>query len=72
MWVSFVHVFKQKGFQLKGQASYITDDNSDVEKQITLIQSLAKDSFPVKGIIVIDISSAKPIIAPGYYLQKAK
>jgi uncharacterized protein len=66
--VSFVHVFKQKGFKLKGKATYIAADNSDFEKQITLVQSLAGDNFPVKGIIVIDISSAKPIIAPGYYL----
>lgn len=66
--VSFVHVFKQKGFKIKGQAIYADANNETFQEQITLIQTLAGDNFPVKGIIIIEVSSVKPIIAPGYYL----
>lgn len=65
--ISFVHVFKQKGFQLKGVAKYATADDDAFPEQLALAQSLAGEMFPVKGVIVVEISSAKPIIAPGYY-----
>lgn len=65
--VSFVHVLKQKGFKLKGRAKYdVTGDA--YREQFELVQVLAGKSFPVKGVMVIEISSAKKIIAPGYYL----
>lgn len=66
--VSFVHVFKQKGFKVKGHASYSTAEDGAYQDQLELVQSLAGESFPVKGVIVLEISSVKPIIAPGYYL----
>jgi uncharacterized protein len=66
--VSFIHVFKQKGFKIKGKAIYVDADNKDFQEQVTLVQTLAGDNFPVKGIIVVEVSNAKPIIAPGYYL----
>lgn len=65
--VSFVHVLKQKGFKLKGRAKYDVTGGA-YHEQFEQVQNLAGKSFPVKGVIVIDISSAKQIIAPGYYL----
>ena len=66
--VSFVHVFKQKGFKLKGHAKYISVESVTYREQLELVQSLAGESFPVKGVIVVEVFSAKQIIAPGYYL----
>ncbi|KZN12586.1 pyridoxamine 5'-phosphate oxidase family protein [Marinomonas sp. TW1] len=66
--VSFVHVFKQKGFKLKGHAKYIPAESAAYSEQLELVQSLAGESFPVKGIIVVEVLSTKQIIAPGYYL----
>lgn len=66
--VSFVHVFKQKGFKLKGHAKYFTLADAEYQEELELVQSLAGESFPVKGVIVVELCSAKPIIAPGYYL----
>ncbi len=66
--VSFVHVFKQKGFKLKGHAVYASAEDDVYQEQFKLAQSLAGEAFPVMGIIVVEVSSAKPIIAPGYYL----
>ncbi|MCP5078491.1 MAG: pyridoxamine 5'-phosphate oxidase family protein [Psychromonas sp.] len=65
--VSFVHVLKQKGFKLKGRAKY-APSGGIYSDQFELLQSLAGELFPVKGVIVVELSSAKQIIAPGYYL----
>jgi len=66
--VSFVHVFKQKGFKLKGHAKYVSAESTVYREQLELLQSLAGESFPVKGVFVVEVFSAKQIIAPGYYL----
>jgi len=65
--VSFVHVFKQKGFKVKGKAVYMTSSDSIYPILFELIQPLA-GTFPVKGIIRVKISSVNPIVAPSYYL----
>jgi hypothetical protein len=66
--ISFVHVFKQKGFKIKGHAKYALAAEGNYHKQLVLVRSLAGKSFPVKGVIVIEVSSVKQIIAPSYYL----
>ena len=68
MCVSFVHVFKQKGYKIKGNARYsLATDNVDRE-QIDLLQKLAGEAFPVKGAIIIEVLSTAKVIAPGYIL----
>ncbi|MEO9274397.1 pyridoxamine 5'-phosphate oxidase family protein [Marinomonas sp. 5E14-1] len=66
--VSFVHVLKQKGFKVKGKATYVSKEDGGYKAQFDLLESIAGEAFPVKGIILVDISSAQPIIAPGYFL----
>lgn len=66
--VSFVHVFKQKGFKLKGAANYFSANDSKYEELYPLVQSFVGDTFPVRGIIQIRITKVSPIIAPAYYM----
>ena len=64
--VSFVHVFKQKGFKLKGKASYLQKGDSGYEPRFERIFSITGDAFPVKGIIAIKVEKAAKILAPSY------
>lgn len=66
--VSFVHVFKQKGFKLKGNARYALATGSADREQIDLLQMLAGESFPVRGAVIVDIVSVEKVVAPGYIL----
>lgn len=65
--VSFVHVLKQKGFKLKGTATYIPTDNPEFLSLYSILQPMA-GGFPVLGVIAIKITKVAPILAPSYYL----
>lgn len=65
--VSFVEIFKQKGFQLKGTAEYIFKKDEVFPELLTVIEKHT-GGFPVKGIIQMTIESARPILAPSYLL----
>jgi len=65
--ISFVHIFKQKGFKLKGRATYITSSDNAYSDLFELIQPIANE-FPVRGIIQVIVNSTSAIVAPSYYL----
>ncbi|ESP92582.1 pyridoxamine 5'-phosphate oxidase family protein [Pseudoalteromonas luteoviolacea] len=66
--VSFVDVFKQKGFQLYGKATYIAKNSDGFESVFSPIKPLTGDKYPVAGVIRITVLKAKPIVAPSYKL----
>ena len=66
--VSFVHVFKQKGFKVKGQARYVPFGSKNFPLFMSLVEPMVGTSFKVNGFIVVCITSVKPIIAPAYYM----
>lgn len=66
--VSLVHIFKQKGFKLTGRAKYYHSQDARFASLFSHISPLVGDAFPVKGVILVKVQSAKPIVAPGYYL----
>lgn len=66
--VSFVHVLKQKGFKLKGIANYITSESDCYDDYYQVISSIVGNTFPVKGLIAIQVQSVSSIVAPSYYL----
>ncbi len=66
--VSFVHVFKQKGYKLKGQARILTPGDAGFEERHTLLYQLAGDRFAIKSVIDVSVTEAAPIVAPSYYL----
>ncbi|MBQ4850088.1 pyridoxamine 5'-phosphate oxidase family protein [Pseudoalteromonas sp. MMG012] len=67
--VSFVHVLKQKGFKLTGTATYHRKSTAGFDELFTHIYPITGEQYPVKGIIYIEITTVKPIVAPSYYLQ---
>ncbi|MEL7497401.1 MAG: pyridoxamine 5'-phosphate oxidase family protein [Planctomycetota bacterium] len=66
--ISFVDVFVQKGFQLKGSARIIHRDHEDFAARHDALFQIAGPDFPFATLIEIQIESTKPIVAPRYRL----
>jgi uncharacterized protein len=66
--VSFVDVFVQKGFKIKGEAVFIDEKHLDFEDRKRVITSIYSDKFPINGIIEIEIKKIETIKAPSYIL----
>lgn len=66
--ISFVDVFVQKGFQLKGKANILTKKNEDYKAMEKVLFKMATAKFPFKQIIEVKVENAKHIVAPSYLL----
>lgn len=67
--LSFVEIFKQKGFKIKGIAKIIEKDNALFNSYYSLLnQKFSIESFPVKSIIEITPKEISDIKAPSYFL----
>src|SRR5690348_4449349 len=53
--VSFVDVFVQKGFKLKGIASLISKTNPDFQDKVKPLTDLFGNKFPISTVIEIEI-----------------
>ncbi|WMX14088.1 MULTISPECIES: pyridoxamine 5'-phosphate oxidase family protein [unclassified Aureispira] len=66
--VSFIDVFVQKGYQLKGTATVIPTSNPEFQLLEPFLLELTKGLFPFQSIIKIKINTSKKILAPRYLL----
>ena len=66
--LSFVNVFKQKGFKLKGKAKIIRSSDANYESMLQALRVLGGEAFPINSIIEVTVKDAEPIIAPSYWL----
>ena len=66
--VSFVDVFVQKGFQLKGECKLIEKSDSDFKKLAVPLEKITKGIYPFDSIFRIKVEEVKEIKAPGYFL----
>lgn len=66
--VSFIDVFKQKGFKLIGRAKIIERTEKDFKSMLEALHKLGGEAFPVNSIIAVAIERSEPIIAPSYWL----
>lgn len=66
--VSFVEVFKQKGFKLRGRATLVETSDPVFESLINELHKLGGEDFPVLSIIKVLVEAVEPIIAPSYWL----
>lgn len=66
--VSFVDVFVQKGYQIKGTAKIIQQTDIEFQDLEPLLSVLTKGLFPFQSITKIKINSTKKILAPRYLL----
>jgi len=67
--LSFVDVFKQKGFKLKGDARISEKGCKDYALYLAELHGqLGGEAFPVASIIELTVASVEPIVAPSYRL----
>jgi predicted pyridoxine 5'-phosphate oxidase superfamily flavin-nucleotide-binding protein len=66
--VSFVDVFVQKGFKIKGIARIIEEKDIDFETKVGLIKSCFTDKFPIPQLIEIEVQKIESIKAPSYFM----
>jgi len=66
--VSFIDVFVQKGFQIKGKAEILQKEFPEYAQMEQVLVKMTKGKFPFRSITRIKIEKTKPIIAPRYLL----
>ena len=66
--VSFVDIFVQKGFKLKGKAALINKGDSTFKEKVKPLTDLFTDKFPISAVIEIEITKVDKIEAPSYFL----
>lgn len=66
--ISFVDVFVQKGFKIKGQAKIIYKNDADFDIKVKPLIDLYSDKFPISAVIEIKVEKVESIQAPSYFL----
>lgn len=66
--VSFIDIFVQKGFQLKGTAEIIHLTDPTFEELSRDLLKMTAGKFPFSSLTKIKVEHIKPIIAPRYLL----
>ena len=66
--VSFVDVFRQRGFKLYGTARIGLPDAPDFQEGAALLASIAGPDFPIRHVIEVTVSKINRIWAPSYGL----
>lgn len=64
--VSFVDVFKQKGYKVRGIADVIEKNHTGYAAREKILRTLGAEKFNFKSIIEIQVESVEPILAPSY------
>ncbi|MCA9278583.1 MAG: pyridoxamine 5'-phosphate oxidase family protein [Phycisphaeraceae bacterium] len=66
--VSFVNVFTQKGFQIKGTALYLTKGDDDFAEIEQVLLNITQGKFPFKSVFRVMAEEVNEILAPRYRL----
>lgn len=64
--LSFVDVFVQKGFKLKGAAHAVCADDPAFACWAAPLQAMVGQRFVIRSVLVIRVTSVAPILAPSY------
>lgn len=67
--VSFVDIFIQKGFKIKGVATLVDKNDIDFKRKVKPLIDLFTDQFPIKTVIEIKVTSIDRVQAPSYFLH---
>lgn len=70
--LSFIDVFVQKGFKVKGRAEIIDSAHLEFPKWSTPLREMTRDRFPIQSVIVLYPASVEPILAPSYLFFTAE
>ncbi|MGB1026124.1 MAG: pyridoxamine 5'-phosphate oxidase family protein, partial [Rhodospirillaceae bacterium] len=62
--LSFIDIFRQKGFKLVGQTQVIAADAPAFPDLVAPLAAWAGDRFPIKDVILLSVESIERIWAP--------
>jgi predicted pyridoxine 5'-phosphate oxidase superfamily flavin-nucleotide-binding protein len=65
---SFIDVFAQKGYKLRGVAELVEHSDSRYQQLEAPLLDITKGAFRILSIIAVHVSAVEPIIAPSYRL----
>lgn len=68
MCVSFVAVFVQKGFKVKGRATVVRPGDAEYGRWAAPLEEMTGGRFPIRSVIVVEVSGVAAIVAPSYWL----
>ena len=66
--VSFINVFSQKGYKVKGKAKVLVEGEVGYEERYNLLYSMVGDKFPISSIFSVSVDSSEEVVAPSYKL----
>ena len=66
--ISFINIFVQKGFQIKGKVEIIENTHSQFTEMNEILTEMMGGKFSFNTITKITLRQVKPIIAPSYIL----
>jgi predicted pyridoxine 5'-phosphate oxidase superfamily flavin-nucleotide-binding protein len=66
--VSFIDVFVQKGYKVRGVAEVISPDHPRFSQLESPLLSITNGAFRILNIIAVDVSDVELIVAPSYRL----
>jgi len=66
--VSFIDVFRQRGFKIKGMATIVPPDSDDFADLGATLLRMAGDAFPIRHVIAVRVDRVERILAPSYHL----
>jgi uncharacterized protein len=64
--LSFVDVFVQKGFKLKGTAQVVSADDPTFARWAQPLLVMVGQRFVIQSVLVIRVTAVAPIVAPSY------
>ena len=66
--VSFIDVFVQKGFKLRGRARNVKNGSPDFPGWVAPLVAMTHGRFPIRSVFVVEVQEVEPIVAPSYRL----
>lgn len=66
--VSFVDVFRQKGFKVIGVATDVVPSDPTFERWVAPLRALAGDRYPIRSVFAVRATAVEVIVAPSYWL----
>lgn len=66
--VSFVDVFRQKGFKVVGTARLVAPNDADFTQMCAPLRILTGGAFPIRHVIAVGVEKVSRIWAPSYSL----
>ncbi len=66
--LSFIDVFVQKGFKLRGSATVFASTDPNFSSWATPLTAMTGGRFPLRGVIVVEVHAVEAIVAPSYRL----